>query len=185
MWWGTRPANPKYDTLAYRILLSCGSLTKQLKQKSTFIFTPPFSLKTGKKSSMWELPPPETWEKKCPYVQRHRDSKRNVKNMPCYISTSLLHLFNTLLVGRGATLYFNKRQMKRHLSVLARSSVYFTEDNTFYWEAFQVKNLPAKVGDMGSIPGLRRSPGKREWQPIAVFLPGEPHGQRTLVGYSP
>ena len=25
---------------------------------------------------------------------------------------------------------------------------------------------------------------KRAWQPIAVFLPGESQGQRSLVGYS-
>ena len=25
----------------------------------------------------------------------------------------------------------------------------------------------------------------RKWQPTPVFLPGESHGQRTLVGYSP
>ena len=24
-----------------------------------------------------------------------------------------------------------------------------------------------------------------QWQPTPVFLPGEPHGQRSLVGYSP
>ena len=28
-------------------------------------------------------------------------------------------------------------------------------------------------------------PWKREWQPTLVFLPGEPHGQRSLAGYSP
>ena len=28
-------------------------------------------------------------------------------------------------------------------------------------------------------------PWKRKWQPTPVFLPGEPHGQRNLVGYSP
>ena len=27
--------------------------------------------------------------------------------------------------------------------------------------------------------------GERKWQPTPVFLPGESHGQRTLVGYSP
>ena len=37
------------------------------------------------------------------------------------------------------------------------------------------------VRDVGSIPGLVRSPG----QPTPVFLPGESHGQRRLVGYSP
>ena len=26
---------------------------------------------------------------------------------------------------------------------------------------------------------------KRAWQPTPVFLPGESHGQRSLVGYSP
>ena len=26
---------------------------------------------------------------------------------------------------------------------------------------------------------------RRKWQPISVFLPGESHGQRSLVGYSP
>ena len=28
-------------------------------------------------------------------------------------------------------------------------------------------------------------PWRRDWQPTAVFLPGESHGQRGLVGYSP
>jgi len=28
-------------------------------------------------------------------------------------------------------------------------------------------------------------PWKREWQPTSVFLLGESHGQRSLVGYSP
>ena len=28
-------------------------------------------------------------------------------------------------------------------------------------------------------------PWRRKWQPTPVFLPGEPHGQRSLVGYSP
>ena len=28
-------------------------------------------------------------------------------------------------------------------------------------------------------------PWSRKWQPSPVFLPGEFHGQRSLVGYSP
>jgi len=39
------------------------------------------------------------------------------------------------------------------------------------------------AGDVGLIPGLGRSPG--EGLPTPVFLPGESHGQRSLVGYSP
>ena len=48
-----------------------------------------------------------------------------------------------------------------------------------------VKNLPAKAGNLGLIPGSGRSPGGGAWQPTPVFLPGESHGQRSLVGYSP
>ena len=53
-----------------------------------------------------------------------------------------------------------------------------------------VKNLPAKeleAGDTSSIPGLGRSPGgggRRKWQPTSVFLLGESHEQRSLVGCS-
>ena len=37
----------------------------------------------------------------------------------------------------------------------------------------------------GFNPWVRKIPWRRAWQPILVFLPGESHGQRTLVGYSP
>ena len=30
-----------------------------------------------------------------------------------------------------------------------------------------------------------KMPWRREWQPTLVFLPGEPHGQTSLAGYSP
>ena len=32
---------------------------------------------------------------------------------------------------------------------------------------------------------IGKIPWKKKWQPSAVFLPGKPHGQRRLVGYSP
>ena len=32
---------------------------------------------------------------------------------------------------------------------------------------------------------VRKIPWRRKWQPTAVFLPGESHGWRSLVGYSP
>ena len=34
-------------------------------------------------------------------------------------------------------------------------------------------------------PWVRKIPQRRKWQPTLVFLPGESHGQRSLVGYSP
>ena len=46
------------------------------------------------------------------------------------------------------------------------------------------KESACNAGDPGLIPGSGRSPGKKEWQPTPVFLPGEFHGQ-SLVGDSP
>ena len=37
----------------------------------------------------------------------------------------------------------------------------------------------------GFDPWVWKSPWRRAWQPTPVFLPGESHGQRSLVGYSP
>ena len=34
-------------------------------------------------------------------------------------------------------------------------------------------------------PWVRKTPWRRKWQPTPEFLPGESHGQRCLVGYSP
>ena len=48
------------------------------------------------------------------------------------------------------------------------------------------KEPACSVQDLGSIPGLGRSPGGgRAWQPTPVFLPEGFHGQRRLAGYSP
>jgi len=51
-----------------------------------------------------------------------------------------------------------------------------------------VKNPPANAGDSGeagSIPGSGISPGAGNGNPLQYFLPGKPHGQRSLEGYSP
>ena len=39
--------------------------------------------------------------------------------------------------------------------------------------------------DPGSIPGSGRFPGEGNGNPLQLFLPGESHGLRSLVGYSP
>ena len=41
--------------------------------------------------------------------------------------------------------------------------------------------------DSSSVPGLERSPGGGHGKPLQYsgLLPGESHGQRNLVGYSP
>ena len=49
----------------------------------------------------------------------------------------------------------------------------------------EVKVSAHNAGDLGSIPGSGRFPWRRKWQLTPVFLPGESHGWRNLMGYSP
>ena len=50
-----------------------------------------------------------------------------------------------------------------------------------------VKNPHAmqEIQEMWVDPWVRKIPWRRAWQPTPVFLPGEFHRQRSLVGYSP
>ena len=50
-----------------------------------------------------------------------------------------------------------------------------------------IKNLPAvqELWETVLIPGVRKIPWRRAWQPTPVFLLGESHGQRSLAGCSP
>ena len=50
--------------------------------------------------------------------------------------------------------------------------------------AQMVKNLPAMQETWVQSLGWE-DPWRKEWQPTPVSLPGESHGQRNLVGYSP
>ena len=47
-----------------------------------------------------------------------------------------------------------------------------------------VKNQSGNVGDAVQSLGWEH-PLEEDVQPTPVFLPGEPHGQRSLVGYNP
>ena len=61
------------------------------------------------------------------------------------------------------------------------------KDILFSQVVLVLKNAPANAGDIrdvGLIHGSGRSPGGGHGNPL-VFLPGESHGQRSLVGYSP
>ena len=49
-----------------------------------------------------------------------------------------------------------------------------------------VRNLPANGGDasdVGSIPGLGRSPGGRNGNPFRYSWPGKSHGQKSPRGH--
>ena len=55
----------------------------------------------------------------------------------------------------------------------------------WYLSGSDGKESACSAGDLDSILGVGKIPWRREWQPTLVFLPGEFHGQRSLVGYSP
>ena len=47
------------------------------------------------------------------------------------------------------------------------------------------KEFACNAGDLDSIPGLGRPPGGRHGNPLQCSCLENPHGQRSLVGYSP
>ena len=48
-----------------------------------------------------------------------------------------------------------------------------------------VKNSPENAEDVGSIPESGRYPGGGHGNPLHYSCLENPHGQRSLVGYSP
>ena len=73
-------------------------------------------------------------------------------------------------------------------SPLASFKMYLVSIYTCLWGfpgGSEVKASTSDAGDLGLIPGSGRFPWRRKWQPTPVFLPGESHGRRSLVGYSP
>ena len=47
------------------------------------------------------------------------------------------------------------------------------------------KESACNVGDLGSVPGLGRSPGGGHGNPLQYSGLENPHGLRSLAGYSP
>ena len=48
-----------------------------------------------------------------------------------------------------------------------------------------VKNLPAMLRDLGSIPGLGKYAGEKHGNPLQYSYLENSHGQKNLAGYSP
>ena len=66
-------------------------------------------------------------------------------------------------------------------------SMYIECPKNLFWTSLitqLVKNLPAMQETWVRFLG-QEDHWRRKWQPTPVCLPGESHGQRSLVGYSP
>ena len=55
---------------------------------------------------------------------------------------------------------------------------------SYFWLGFP-GGLYGNAVDLGWITGLGRSPGERNGNPLQYSCLENPHGQRSLVGYSP
>ena len=53
------------------------------------------------------------------------------------------------------------------------------------WWLRQYKESARNAGDLGSIPGLGKSPGGWHGNPLQYSYLENTHGQRSLVSYSP
>ena len=81
------------------------------------------------------------------------------------------------------------------LKWLSTESVETLEDNDILWILCSFASSDASGKEpacnardiirCGFHPWVRKSPWRRTWQHTPVFLPGESHGQRSLVGYRP
>ena len=73
------------------------------------------------------------------------------------------------------------------LRSLVSEPMHFWEKQDELWASLVaqlVKNLPT-MQETWFDPWFRKTPWRREWLPAPVFLPGESHGQSSLVAYSP
>ena len=55
----------------------------------------------------------------------------------------------------------------------------------FFPGGSEVKAYACNAGDLDLIPGLERSPGKGNGNPLQYPCPANPTDRRSLVGYSP
>ena len=84
-------------------------------------------------------------------------------------------MFNSLHFSQFCFLYFGPLLLGEYMLIIVTSLV-----------AQMVKVSAYNVGEPGSIPGLGRSPGEENGNPLLYSCLENPmDGQRSLVGYSP
>ena len=94
------------------------------------------------------------------------------------------NVITTYYMGLSISLYYVRVTAKINLEILGlHRDVY-----TGFPAGTSGKELTCKCRRHKRLrfsPWVRKIPWRRAWQPTLVLLPGESHGQRSLVGYSP
>ena len=127
--------------------------------------------------------------------------------MDCSLPGSSVHgIFQARVLEWGAIAFSNHGQLQainvmllnveleRHVHIGSYQCVLVTVNILLcraIWAsqvALVIKNPLANAGRCkrcGFDPWVGKIPWRRAWQPTPVFLPGESHGQRSLLGYGP
>ena len=87
-------------------------------------------------------------------------------------------LTGSIFQSKGLSRVFSSTTIWKHQFFSAQPSLGFPGGSEGQESASGVRRP-------GLGPCVRKIPWRREWLPTPVFLPGEFHGQRNLVGYSP
>ena len=91
-----------------------------------------------------------------------------------------IHLLNVFDSKRSKLTTLNSKQQACVLMLL--QGIMFSY-GTSLWLTW--KESACNAGDPGSITGSGRSPGEGNGNPLQYSYLQNPHGQRSLVGYSP
>ena len=103
---------------------------------------------------------------------------------------TIYNLFELFCIMREKNGFYNFRIFFRpHLWM----TKVFPSLNMFYFKGFITLQTQWLSGTESACqcrkpefdPWVGKIPWRRKWQPSLVFLPGKPHGQRSLVGCSP
>ena len=120
-----------------------------------------------------------------------------------FLTISSLYFYKNSRRARGCSFYFNFTI--KYISTCSPEllllcfcglhSIHFLFKKIFALSTFHLLPYSMNFGASLVAPRLKGLPGldpwvgkipwRKKWQPTPVFLPGESHGRRSLVGYSP
>ena len=72
-----------------------------------------------------------------------------------------------------------------HVCIVSRIIGNMNTDKIQFWRRLEWWRIHLQCGRPRFDPWVGKILWRRAWQPTPVFFPGESHGQRSLVGYSP
>ena len=111
-------------------------------------------------------------------------SRRGCFLNPQYSDLCLQYASSLACSGpRDLPFYFFLLQETRHS--LSQANLHMERVSRSYFFVHLAQTEKQECRRLGFDPQVRKIPWRREWQPTPIFLPGEFHGQRSLVGYSP